>query len=388
MHVPCPALLAAAVVAAMVSVSVVAAQDNDSAAPSPDAAQAGLDAAPDASDAKEQWMSLLRRRQEVAEGLARLKGEFATASADEKLQIRGEFEKLVNEFNDELQPAMQKLAAEVFAADPAETSAGEFVVDSAFNANQYARAAEVAEKLMASGRTNAHLASLAGVSRFAQHEFDKAVTLLEVAQRNDDVDAELGGRYLPAAREYARYWKSEQKIRDAEARATVDQQLPRVALKTSSGDIMLELFENEAPNSVANFIELVEAGAYNGTRFHRVIQNFMVQGGDPNSKDDDPFNDGNGGPGYTIKCECHGENARRHFTGSLSMAHAGRDTGGSQFFITHLPTDHLNGRHTVFGRVVDGMQVVWSIRKGDAIESATVVRKRAHEYKAQKTPEP
>ena len=134
----------------------------------------------------------------------------------------------------------------------------------------------------------------------------------------------------------------------AEAKAD---DLPRVLLKTSKGDIVLELFENEAPNTVANFIALVEKGFYNGLTFHRVLPNFMAQGGDPTGN-------GSGGPGYAIACECYRPDARMHFRGSLSMAHAGRDTGGSQFFLTFLPTRHLNGQHTCFGRVIRGMDVL------------------------------
>ncbi|RMG34316.1 MAG: peptidylprolyl isomerase [Planctomycetota bacterium] len=168
--------------------------------------------------------------------------------------------------------------------------------------------------------------------------------------------------------------------------------MPRVELQTTKGKIVLELFENEAPNTVANFITLVEKGFYDGTAFHRVIPAFMIQGGDPNSRDEDPTNDGIGGPGYTIACECYQANARKHFRGSLSMAHAGRDTGGSQFFITHLPTPHLNADsqrntgHTVFGRVVSGMDVVDAIEKGDRIVKATVLRKRPHPYRPNTKP--
>ena len=113
-------------------------------------------------------------------------------------------------------------------------------------------------------------------------------------------------------------------------------------IKTNKGDIEVELFENEAPNTVANFITLVEKGFYNGLSFHRVLPNFMAQGGDPKG-------DGTGGPGYTIADECSGPNHRLHFRGSLSMAKEARpDTGGSQFFITFVPTSHLDGIHTVF----------------------------------------
>ena len=125
-----------------------------------------------------------------------------------------------------------------------------------------------------------------------------------------------------------------------------------------SGTIELELFEEDAPNTVANFEKLIEEGFYDGLTFHRVIPNFVIQGGCPNGN-------GTGGPGYTIKCETEG-NPNKHGTGALSMAHAGKDTGGSQFFITHSPQPHLDGVHTVFGHVIgDGMDVVNKIQQGD-----------------------
>ncbi len=128
----------------------------------------------------------------------------------------------------------------------------------------------------------------------------------------------------------------------------------------------------------------MEKGFYNGTIFHRVLPGFMAQGGDPEGT-------GKGGPNYTIACECYKPNYRRHFRGSLSMAHAGRDTGGSQFFLTFVPTDALNGKHTVFGRVIEGMDVLAKLQRidpekpkqqedPDRILKATVLRKRDHKY--------
>ena len=122
-------------------------------------------------------------------------------------------------------------------------------------------------------------------------------------------------------------------------------------IETEKGTIELELFEKDAPNTVANFEKLINEGFYDGLTFHRVIPDFVIQGGCPNGN-------GTGGPGYTIKCETEG-NPNKHGTGALSMAHAGKDTGGSQFFITHSPQPHLDGVHTVFGHVIgDGMDVV------------------------------
>lgn len=190
------------------------------------------------------------------------------------------------------------------------------------------------------------------------------------------------------AEQYEKLWATEAAIRDAEAKAD---DLPRVKISTTKGDIVVELFENEAPNTVANFISLVEKKFYDGIAFHRVLRDFMAQGGDPLTKDADPRNDGTGGPGYTIKCECTSPKARMHFRGSLSMAHAGPDTGGSQFFLTFVPTTGLDGKHTVFGRVIEGFDVLDKLQrinpeapnpniKPDVITSATVIRKRAHEY--------
>ena len=140
--------------------------------------------------------------------------------------------------------------------------------------------------------------------------------------------------------------------------------MKKAVIKTEKGDITLELYPNEAPGTVANFEKLANSGFYDGLTFHRVIPDFVIQGGDPNG-------DGTGGPGYTIKCETEG-NPHKHGTGDLSMANAGKDTGGSQFFITHSPQPHLDGVHTVFGQVIDGMDVVYKIRQGDVMTKVTV----------------
>nr|WP_283762707.1 MULTISPECIES: peptidylprolyl isomerase [Roseofilum] len=132
-------------------------------------------------------------------------------------------------------------------------------------------------------------------------------------------------------------------------------------METEKGTINLELFDQDAPNTVKNFVELSQKGFYDGLTFHRVIDNFMIQGGCP-------LGTGTGGPGYKIKCEI---NDNKHVAGTLSMAHAGRDTGGSQFFICHAPQPHLDGVHTTFGQTQD-MDVVNAIRKGDKIISVKI----------------
>jgi peptidyl-prolyl cis-trans isomerase B (cyclophilin B) len=142
-------------------------------------------------------------------------------------------------------------------------------------------------------------------------------------------------------------------------------------IDTSRGTIVADLFDTEVPGTVANFEKLANSKFYDGTRFHRVINDFMIQGGDPLSKEPGNPRVGTGGPGYQIKCETE-KNTHRHVAGTLSMAHAGKDTGGSQFFICHSPQPHLDRKHTVFGQVRTGMDVVNTIRQNDVVNSIRV----------------
>jgi len=138
--------------------------------------------------------------------------------------------------------------------------------------------------------------------------------------------------------------------------------MTRAIMETSKGTINLALFDQDAPGTVKNFVDLAEKGFYDGLSFHRVIDNFMIQGGCP-------LGTGTGGPGYKINCEI---NSNKHLAGTLSMAHAGKNTVGSQFFICHSPQSHLDGVHTTFGKTED-MAVVNAIRKGDKILSLKIV---------------
>ncbi len=140
----------------------------------------------------------------------------------------------------------------------------------------------------------------------------------------------------------------------------------KVIIKTEKGDMTAQLYTADAPKTVENFITLAKSGFYNGLTFHRVIPNFVIQGGCPHGN-------GSGGPGYNIPCELTGGN-QYHDRGVLSMAHAGRNTGGSQFFICHSRnnTAHLDGNHTCFGRVIEGLEVIDLIQQGDRITSIEV----------------
>lgn len=137
-------------------------------------------------------------------------------------------------------------------------------------------------------------------------------------------------------------------------------------IETNKGNIEIEFFDKDTPNTVKNFVTLAEKGFYDGLTFHRVVDNFVIQGGDPQGN-------GTGGPGYAIPCETSGGN-QRHVNGALSMAHAGKDTGGSQFFIVlnHINCEHLDGVHTVFGKTTKGFEVVQNIKQGDKMLKVTV----------------
>ncbi len=148
----------------------------------------------------------------------------------------------------------------------------------------------------------------------------------------------------------------------------------KAEIHTPKGIMHIEFYENDAPNTVANFVKLAKEGFYDGLRFHRVIPNFVIQGGCPFSRDASSPRAGTGGPGYKIDCELTGDN-QYHDRGVLSMAHAGRNTGGSQFFICHSRenTRHLDRNHTCFGKVVEGLEVIDAIRGGDEIQKVVII---------------
>ncbi|MGP4060144.1 peptidylprolyl isomerase [Halobacillus litoralis] len=144
--------------------------------------------------------------------------------------------------------------------------------------------------------------------------------------------------------------------------------MKQATIQFENGEKMvIELYDEAAPNTVANFEKLANDEFYDGLTFHRVIPDFVIQGGCPDGT-------GAGGPGYTIKCETEG-NPHKHERGTLSMAHAGKDTGGSQFFVCHSPQPHLDGRHTVFGKVIEGVDSVDRVRVGDMMQKVRVEEK-------------
>jgi cyclophilin family peptidyl-prolyl cis-trans isomerase len=383
-------------------------------------------AKPSGKDLLKQWADLVARREKLMRAVSQIEDAFnAAKSLEEKQRVQATFEKLRTEFQNEINPGLLQLAPQIHQQDPTDPIAAQILIGKLLPAEnqetvpdqnyaeiitlvkgltrndkdsrsivenilrillqhwRQAQAAPLLDKLAAAKDANSRILMLDGMAHLNLGDFDKAAELTARAVAAGAVEPDAVDLQRICL-EYIGFWKREQELRAAEAQAD---DLPRVLFKTTKGEILIELFENEAPNTVANFISLVEAGKYDGVKFHRVIPGFMAQGGDPNTLDDDPANDGQGGPGYKIRCECYTEKARMHFQGSLSMAHSGKDSGGSQFFITHAPTAHLNwakGKrascHTVFGRVIQGLDVALELRKGDKIELAKVIRQRDHVY--------
>ncbi len=248
--------------------------------------------------------------------------------------------------------------------------------------NQYSRAILEIEKINAEDLRSPETALLYANLLYADNRFEESLAAINAIDSssytsNPAITARIDTTKTKS-QEAKTLWDEENSIREVEEFAD---DLPLVTMQTSKGTIELELFEDHAPNTVANFISLADSGYYDGILFHRVIPRFMAQGGDPNSREGASGRAGEGGPGYTIKDEHTSEDYRNHFAGSLSMAKTSApNSGGSQFFLTHLPTSHLNGKHTVFGRITDGLDNARALEKDDEIISVKVLRKRDHAY--------
>jgi len=254
------------------------------------------------------------------------------------------------------------------------------------SANRFSEGIAEIEERKASAPLSSALSELYADLLFADNRFEEAVIALDSIDSAElSTDPTFSTRVASKRTRYqneADLWETELVIRESEE---INGDLPTAQILTSKGPITLELFEDHAPNTVANFISLAETGYYDGTRFHRVLPKFMAQGGDPNSREGSDAQAGTGGPGYTIRDEHTGEDIRKHFAGSLSMAKTGApDTGGSQFFLTHLPTPHLDGRHTVFGRITSGLDTARLLEIDDDIVTIIISNKRDHEYVPEK----
>lgn len=360
------------------------------AAPKPAAAAESKPAAAnDAAAPAAVFAAKLAEWKEALKELQRLRTEYKTATPDQMGGIQLKWNEATVKAEAMIEPLRDAGKAAYVAAPNADATLTEFLIkilaDDVARDN-YEPAAVLSKALLDNGCDTKELYDPAGISAFATNDFDAAEQRAKRAQDEGKL-SENGRKNIGEIPIYKKYWQEEQEIRKKEAEQN---DLPRVRLSTSKGDVVVELFENEAPETVGNFISLVEQKFYDGLVFHRVLPAFMAQGGCPRG-------DGTGDPGYKIYCECYKDNYRKHFRGTLSMAHAGKDTGGSQFFITFLPTPSLNGKHTAFGRIVEGMDVLAKLQRidpeatgskpePDKIIKAEVIRKRDHEYQPHKVP--
>ncbi len=336
-----------------------------------------------AADAKATFTKAQQDLKRLIGELAALQAEYQQPGAD-----KARIEKRFNEARNDARAAAASLessATAVLIAEPDNAEAVEVVRDvlqGAMASDDPRKALAVAETLQGAGVADGPTLLAGATAAMTVSQLDKAAEFVKAAAAAGVEPGSIKSLEESIAAERPKV-EAEMAKRAAEAEAD---DLPRVQLETTKGTIVVELFENEAANTVANFISLVEQHFYDGTPFHRVIPQFMAQGGDPTGT-------GTGGPGYAIACECGLPGARKHFLGSLSMAHAGKDTGGSQFFLTFRPTEHLDGRHTVFGRVIEGFDVLPKLQRTegeraggqpDRIVKAEVVRKRDHAYEPEK----
>lgn len=324
---------------------------------------------------------------EINDQIEKLIERYRKAPASERETLVAQYEVLVEQSR-KLLPRLRQVAVAAYKADPkAEPGVEKTLVGLVANdvrQDEYEGALELAGLLVEGGCKEPALDAFIGIAAYCTDDFDTAESHLKKAQTADALTqtAQVALQDLPTAK---KAWVAELAARAKEADAD---DLPRVKFATNKGAVVIELYENEAPQAVGNFVSLVESGFYDGLTFHRVLPGFMAQGGCPDGS-------GRGGPGYQIACECYRGDHRNHFRGTLSMAHAGRDTGGSQFFLTFKRTSHLDGRHTVFGRVIEGLDVLAKLQRRDPdqagklpepdkIVKAEVLRKRDHEYKPTK----
>jgi cyclophilin family peptidyl-prolyl cis-trans isomerase len=334
-----------------------------------------------ADDPNAQFVKLFGEWKQTLGKLYQLRNRFQKDPSADKKALEAEYNELMKQALAMTEPLSDAAEKAYLAAPNTNKELDDFMIKTLTGlvvGDEYEKATVWAQMLLDNKLEHKDLNLLAGMAYFAVNDFDKAGQYLQAAKDAGNITPS-GDRYLKQVDKYKELWQKEKAIR---AREDAANDLPKVKLQTSKGDIVIALLENEAPIATANFLDLVEKKFYDGLTFHRVLPGFMAQGGDPSG-------DGSGGPGYTIPDECRQENRRTHFRGSLSMAKTPEpDTGGSQFFLTFVPTSHLDGKHTVFGRVIEGMEVVPKLQRiepgapgtPDKIEKATVLSKRPHKY--------
>jgi cyclophilin family peptidyl-prolyl cis-trans isomerase len=289
-----------------------------------------------------------------------LRDRFPSAAPDDRPAMEKKFNDLMKE-GSTLRPKVLALAEKAYIETPKDETIGGLMfsaVDTMVGGDDYDEALRLAQLMIENKFPDTRIYNLAGAAAFFTSKYDDAEKYLKKAAESKSLN-DKGQEVLESLDKYREKWARELKAREADAKSD----LPRVKLTIGDskgnvkGEILVELFENDAPNTVANFLSLVDKKFYDNTVFHRVLGGFMAQGGDPEGT-------GRGGPGYCIADECKQPGHREHFRGSLSMAHtAAPDSGGSQFFICFAPKQNLDGGYTVFGRVVEGLDVLAKIQR-------------------------
>lgn len=377
-------LLVVAIVVACIGSSLLAQDSSDSAGP---------------STQREKFDKTFGRWKAFLAELRELDLEYRNASSSRQQEILPQYDALV-ERGETMQRELIDDAMAAFVKDP-ETNQDLLrllltVVRTEMDAERYEAVIDLLQPLLDSDVKIPELHNVMGIAAYNANQFDLAEQEIRLAVE-EGVSNVLSERYLRTIPYYQEIWAREQQLREAEKAAN---DLPRVLLRTNKGEIEIELFEDQAPNTVANFISLVEDGFYDGLTFHRVVPRLMAHGGCPNG-------DGTGGPGYRIRSECLEDDARKHFRGSVAMAAPGLHGAGSQFYLTFSPAWHLDGRYTVFGRVVRGLDVLAKLQRreprdpvevainphrniiippADEIVEARVIRKRSHPYEPETLP--
>jgi cyclophilin family peptidyl-prolyl cis-trans isomerase len=312
------------------------------------------------SAARAEFDKVYAQYKDIVKQMYDLRDHYTTASPDDRPAMEKKFNDLLRDGNT-LRPKVLAAAEKAYLENPKDETIGGMmlsVANTMIETDDYEGALRIAQLLIEHNFADSSVYNVAGAAAYFTSKYDDAEKYLKKAQ-DGKLLTDKGQEILAGISKYREKWARELKFRESDAKSD----LPRVKLTigdaqgNAKGDIVVELFENEAPNTVANFLSLVGKKFYDGTKFHRVIGGFMAQGGDPEGT-------GMGGPGYRIPDEFNLKNHREHFRGALSMASTGGpDTAGSQFFICFVPKEPLDGHYGVFGRVVEGMDELSKITR-------------------------
>ena len=341
-------------------------------------AEATQPSSPSYENSLQAWKTQIKNLQGIRDRLAISRGE-------DQADLRKQYMQAVADAKPALRNFTTAAEMSLSESDQHQKEAASFLearLSGLLDADDFERAFRIGQLLLDRGYANRRTMEATGIAAVMTNHFQSAREYLQQADQKEPLSS-IGREILANISDMEAAWRQEEEIREVEAKAD---DLPRVRLQTTQGDVVVELFENESPETVANFIDLIENGFYEELDFHRVIPHRVAQGGCPNG-------DGTGGPGYSIRCERMDGDYRRHFRGSLSMARTTEpNSAGSQFFFCMAPLSDLDGQYTVFGRIIEGMDVLAKLQRqdgksellppADRILKANVERKRDHAYQA------